>query len=496
MDSNDPQGDTHRSVSRRRFVQAAGASGVVVGLSGCLYGGGGGGGGGNGSGGGGGASGTVQWGFDPTQAQENGDAITQLFYDNGLSQDIDLQLVPGNSDTGQRQQKYNQLLNAGQSQPDMFMMDSGWTIPFIQREQLLNLTEALPQSAIQMINNNYFQSAVETAKQPDGDALYGVPLFPDFPAMHYRKDLANQAGYDTSNWATEPMTWQRFSEIAADVSQQNDLDMGFTFQFDVYEGTSCCDYNEFMSSWGGAYFGGRENLFGPIGDRPVTVDQKPAVDALRMIRSFIYGSDDPESLDGYQQISPTGVLSWTEETSRAPFEAGRAFAHRNWPYAIPLTISNADWASPDSYGVMPLPYKVSEQNAQGVGGSTAALGGWHMTVNPNTQNQEAALQVIQTAMKDEVSLGLWELAAWLPPKPDLFDAEAATSVDPTGQYLNTLRVAGETAMPRPVTVAWPDQSGQIAQTVNAVASQNRPPQQAMNSLKGTLNDIESEIGSS
>ena len=51
-------------------------------------------------------------------------------------------------------------------------------------------------------------------------------------------------------------------------------------------------------------------------------------------------------------------------------------------------------------------------------------------------------------------------------------------------------------MPRPVTVAWPDQSGQIAQTVNAVASQNRPPQQAMNSLKGTLNDIESEIGSS
>ena len=104
--------------------------------------------------------------------------------------------------------------------------------------------------------------------------------------------------------------------------------------------------------------------------------------------------------------------------------------------------------------------------------------------------------MIQTAMKDEVSLGLWELSAWLPPKPDLFDAEAATSVEPTGQYLDTLRTAGETAMPRPVTVAWPDESSQIAQTVNAVASQNRPPQQAMSSLKGTIEDIESEIGSS
>ncbi len=28
-----------------------------------------------------------------------------------------------------------------------------------------------------------------------------------------------------------------------------------------------------MTSYGGAYFGGRENLFGPIGDRPITVEE-------------------------------------------------------------------------------------------------------------------------------------------------------------------------------------------------------------------------------
>jgi len=494
MGVNNSQSSSHPTISRRRFVQAAGASGIVAGLSGCLYGGG----SGNGNNGNGSsASGTVQWAFNPTEAQEYGDQIKQLFHDAGLSDDITLELVPGANNSSQRQQKYNQLLNAQQSSPDLLLMDSGWTIPFIQREQLLNLTDNLPQNIVKKVNSQYFKSAVETAKQPSGDDLYGVPLFPDFPVMHYRKDLAKRAGYDTSNWATEPMTWERFSKIATDVMKQNNLDMGFTFQFDIYEGTACCDFNEFMSSWGGAYFGGRENLFGPVGKRPVTVDKKPVIDSLRMIRSFIYGpKNDPEALPGYQAISPTDVLAWTEESSRKPFAAGRAFGMRNWPYAIPLTISEAKWATPESYGTMPLPYKVSEQQASGVGGSTAALGGWHMTVNPNAQNKQAALEVIEVATKKQVALGLWEIAAWLPPRPDLFDLQRAKSVKPTGQYLDTLRYAGETAMPRPITVAWPDEAGQISQAANAAASQKKNPQQAMNDLARAIKSIENDIAQS
>jgi len=487
MNANNSQDGTRRTVSRRRFVQAAGASGVAVGLSGCLYGGGGGGGGGSG--------GTVQWGFDPEMANSNGEAITQLFHDNGLSEDIDLQLVPGDSDTTQRRQKYSQLLNAGQSQPDMFMMDSGWTIPFIAREQLQNLSEELPQNVVRKVNDQYFQASVETAKAPGGDALYGVPMYPDFGVMYYRRDLAEQAGYDTSDWATTPMSWQRFSEVTADVVQQTDLQTGYTFQFDVYEGLSCCDFNEFMTSWGGAYFGGRENLFGPVGERPVTVDQKPVVDSLRMIRSFIYGQQDPEALQGYQQISPTDVLSWQEETSRAPFANQQAFANRNWPYVIPLTISEQDWATPESLGAMPLPYGV-EGEKQGLGGSTAALGGWHMAMNPNSQNKEAVLEVIETGTKEAVQLGLFEIAGWLPPQPDLYDSQKARGVKPSGDYLDTLRFAGETSIARPVTVAWPDESSQIAQEANAAASQNKTPQQAMNALKQSLQRIENQIGGS
>ena len=493
MDANGSQDGNHRTVSRRRFVQAAGASGVAVGLSGCLYGGGGGGGGGGGDS----ASGTVQWMFDATQANSKAaKEIEKLFHDAGLSQDIKLEFVPKPSDSTQAQQKYNQLLNANQSKPDMLMMDSGWTVPFIARQQLQNLSQELPQNVVKKVKNKYFQASVETAMASQGGGdLYGVPIFPDFPAMHYRKDLAKKAGYDTSNWATTPMTWKRFSQVAADVTKQNNLDMGFTFQFDVYEGLSCCDFNEFMTSWGGAYFGGRKNLFGPVGKRPVTVNEKPVIDSIRMVRTLIHGQSDPEALPGYQQIAPTDVLSWTEDTSLAPFIRGRAFAVRNWPYAINSTFADAKWASPESYGTMPLPYRVKDQ-ADGVGGSTAALGGWHASINPNTQKMDAAIEVIKTMTTKQVQLGLFKITGWLPPQPSLYASKEATSVKPSGDYLDTLRFAGETSMPRPVTVAWPDESGQIAQEVNAAASQQKPTQAAMQSLQSSIERIEKGIGSS
>ncbi|WP_435151695.1 hypothetical protein [Haladaptatus sp. DFWS20] len=117
--------------------------------------------------------------------------------------------------------------------------------------------------------------------------------------------------------------------------EQSGVPYGFTFQASLYEGLPCCDFNEFISTWGGAYFGGREYLFGPVGERPITVANPAVVDSVRMIRTFIWGQDDPSALDGYAGgIAPTGVLTWIEDTSYSPFGAGDAVMHRNWPYAI------------------------------------------------------------------------------------------------------------------------------------------------------------------
>jgi ABC-type glycerol-3-phosphate transport system substrate-binding protein len=496
MSVDDTPDETGQRVPRRRFLKAAGASGVAVGLAGCL----GGGGNGNGGGGDGTPSGTVKWSFDPTQAKENSEKIVQLFYDNGLSKDIDLKLVPASQKTGSVQSTYSQILRSGQGTPDMFMMDCGWTIPFIVRGQLVNLTKELSDTRISTVNNQYFDASVRTTKHPKSGDLYGVPLFPDFSTMQFRKDLVKKAGYqpDKKKWATNPMTWKRFNKITKDVMKKTGTKMGFSFQYDNYVGLSCCDFNEFLTSWGGAYFGGRKNLFGQIGKRPVTIAKKPVQKSQRMVRTFIHGKDDPEALSGYSKIAPEGVLSWAEESSRAPFSNGNVVMHRNWPYSIPLTINEADWATPETYGVMPIPYGVPESKAlePGTGGSSSALGGWHMTVNPNAKNKQGALEVIKTAMKKEVQIGIFEITGWLPPNKSVFTSKAAQKVKPTGKFLEALKLAGQNAISRPVTVVWPQESKATYQEVNPIASQSQPVQKGLNKLSNRLEKIEQQFAES
>ncbi|MFB6130680.1 MAG: extracellular solute-binding protein, partial [Salinigranum sp.] len=323
--------------------------------------------------------------------------------------------------------------------------------------------------------------------------LYAVPLFPDFPTMQYRRDLVKEAGYDPEgeNWATESMTWKRFSKITKDVVETTGTRYGFTFQADVYEGLACCDFNEFMSGWGGAYFGGLENLFGPIGDRPVTVDEDAVLNSVKMIRTFLHGPDAANTLDGYAgPISPQGVLQWTEEPSRKPFTSGDAVMHRNWPYSI--IINGADDVFGTDLGVMPIPYAVSETDAKydGTGGPVAALGGWHMTVNPNSRDLDACRAVLRAMMKREFKLKLFQAVGLIPPEPKILEPDAVTEIPVIGRHIDAIRVAGQNAVPRPVRAVWPLESTKTAQSVHAAYAGDGAPSEALASLKRDLGMIE------
>jgi ABC-type glycerol-3-phosphate transport system substrate-binding protein len=489
-------------------VKAAGASGVAVGLAGCISSTNGGGGGGNG--GGSTDSGTetaigtgevteditVQIAGD-SRMSDNIQGIREILHNNGLPDNITVDIIAGSQVTNNRQNQYQQWLGSGREEPTLLLMDSGWTIPFIARDQVQNLSQALPNDMVSTVENEYFQASVNTAQGENGD-LYAIPMFPDFPTMQYRKDLLRNAGYgesDFNKWATESMSWQEFSKVTKEAMNANsDTQYGYTFQASVYEGLSCCDFNEFMTSYGGAYFGNpEENLFGPIGDRPITVDEQPVIDSIKMVRTFINGESDNHSLDGITGgIAPEAVLQWTEEPSRKPFTGGDAIMHRNWPYSI--TINGAEDAFGEDLGVMPIPYGVSADEAQYpmTGGPVAALGGWHMAMNPNapSNKKQAAVQVLRAFMQPDAALANFGLQGWIPPRPSLLDSQEASNVDVIGRYTQQLKVAGENAIPRPVTVVWPQQSSQIATEVNAAYAQEKTPEKAMSDLKSTLQQIE------
>jgi ABC-type glycerol-3-phosphate transport system substrate-binding protein len=166
--------------------------------------------------------------------------------------------------------------------------------------------------------------------------------------------------------------------------------------------------------------------------------------------------------------------------------------HRNWPYAV--AISGQEKNLGEKMGVMPMPYGVPEGEGkyEDTGGSVAALGGWHIAVNPNTKRKEAALEVLKTLTKDEFMIDNFGINGHMPPVSEVLRSDAAKEVPVMGRYVDTLAYAGDNMMPRPVTVLWPQQSEKIEQAANSALS-DTAPEKAMSGLKEDLRAIENSV---
>lgn len=492
MSERDSRGNENENagVSRRTFVKAAGASGAATTLAGCIY-------GDDAS-----AENAVTIAMGSTTISDVRDSLPDLLHENGVDDEIEIQFSEQSDDTGEQRDQYISLLEAQESSPDLFMMDTGWANVLIERGYIANLSEELDDDTLSRIDEDYFDAFTNTVRDTESGDLYGVPLFPDYAVMLYNKGYAREAGYsdeDFEQWESEPMTWQEWAEMAEEIVGASDAEFGFSTQWDVYEGTACCTFNEVMTSFGGAYFGGIDNLGGPVGERPVTIDEPEVIEALSMMYTLTADEEDEYTLNDY----PTGVASpditsWTENPALAPFTEGEAAFHRNWPYAIVEALSGEyDFEGPDDLGVMPIPYAVEEGEGEypGTGGSTSAQGGWHIGLNPNSEKTDEALQVLTAMTQDDFNLGMLEAIAWLPPKPALFESDEATDPDAIGNvanYMSTLRVAGEGAMPRPVTTKWPSQATTIAEQANQAVAGEKSPEDAAADLQSAIEDIENE----
>ena len=477
---------TTTGASRRRFIQAVGATGAL-GVAGCV---------GDDDEEGvpaeadleGDETGTVQLDLGG-EAAEAEDELQDALYEAGLSEDIEIDVINTSGVSDDVQAQFREWLGAGRTEPDILRMDNGWLHPFIVRQEILNLEEVMDEDDIDHVKDTYYEAGVQAASSEDGD-LYGVPFQIGFPVMFYRKDLVEDAGYDPDgeNWATDSMSWQEFSQVVAEVRDENDMDYALATQLAEYEGLSCCTFNEFISTWCGYYFEGPEYAYGPVNDRPVTVTEEPVIDAIRMVRAMIHGEDDPEALDGYEEIIEDAVLAWDEGAGIAEFEAENAVAMRMWPAQIPAQGENFG----DDLGIMPIPYAEPEDecDVDGLGGIPAALGGWANTINPNSDKIPAAVEVMEVMMEPEVRYTLLGNGT-IPAEPDLLEPDAVEEHSPHfAEHVEPFDIAGENAVPRPVTVAWPEQSTAIAREAHAALTAEKTPEDAMNDLEESLVELE------
>ena len=346
---------------------------------------------------------------------------------------------------------------------------------------------------IDQVKSESFEMLVETGSHPDTGELWAIPFFPDFPTMQYRKDLFRDAGYADSEfdrWSTDPPSWSEWSASVAEVHDSADVDYGYVWQADSYAGLSCCSFSELMSSYGGAYFGGTDTLFGPVGDRPVTVEDEAVIESINVARDMVYG--DGESSQNITQCAPEEVFGWSEPDTDGAFVGdSNAVAMRNWTYTIGMAEGDEQFTDGEELGVMPMPYgrAESEVDAEGLGGTVAAQGGWLLGVNPHTNDMGETLEVLRAVHSEEVQAAVLDGPGFLPHQPALVESLAGEH-PAFGDYSETLRIAGDNTVARPVTPVWSQQSQEAYQDINDALQGRKQPAEAMSDLEGAFIDLE------
>ncbi|GGX86075.1 sugar ABC transporter substrate-binding protein [Litchfieldella qijiaojingensis] len=362
---------------------------------------------------------------------------------------VDIVSTP-NSST-ERLSLYQQILSAKSSDIDVMQIDVVW--PGLLANHLLDLRETLGEDAA----SGHFETIV--ANNTIDDRLVAMPWFTDAGVLYYRQDLLDKHGFEA------PETWQDLTEIAREVQAAereagNDKMWGFVFQGRAYEGLTC-NALEWVASHGGGTIVDAEG--------EITIDNERAAEALDLAATWI------------GEISPEGVLNYTEEEARGVFQSGNAVFMRNWPYAWSLAQSE-DSNVRDKVGVVKLP------SANGAD-SAATLGGWNLAVSRYSENPELAADLVAFLTGEAEQKRRAIQGAYNPTLASLYQDEEVLEAVP---FFGTLYDTFTNAVARP-SAPTGDNYGRVSNSffnaVHNVLSGNQSGAEAIATLDSELSRI-------
>ncbi|MGM0534575.1 MAG: ABC transporter substrate-binding protein [Pseudomonadota bacterium] len=363
--------------------------------------------------------------------------------------EVDIVSTP-NSST-ERLSLYQQILSARSSDIDVMQIDVVW--PGLLANHLLDLREALGEDTA----GGHFEAIIEN--NTIDDRLVAMPWFTDAGVLYYRKDLLEEHGH------APPETWEALTEIAAEIQAAereagNDRMWGFVFQGRAYEGLTT-NALEWVASYGG----------GTIVDEQgeITIDNEQAAEALDLAASWI------------GNISPDGVLNYTEEEARGIFQSGNAVFMRNWPYAWSLAQSEESDVR-DRVGVVKLPSAAGQESA-------ATLGGWNLAVSRYTENPELAADLVAFLTGEAEQKRRALEGAYNPTLASLYEDEEVLDAVP---FFGTLYDTFTNAVARP-SAATGDNYGRVSNSffnaVHQVLSGDQSGAEAVSQVDSELSRI-------
>lgn len=290
--------------------------------------------------------------------------------------------------------KLNTQMNSGEA-PDVFWVNPEYMRDFVNREQLLDLTEHMEKNNVDV--SDYLDSSLEKMKfiGDDGEEyIYGVDCCIVGPLMFYNKDLFDEAGVDyIPSTLEEQWTWDEFVE---NMKKLTIVENGETSQY----GT--CNFEEKFTLY---------TTLELLGSNGATLFNGDYTEAI--------GIDSPETRDTLEKIkalrtehgvspSPTaaGVDSGNSQTSM--FMTGKVASVFVGSYALQeLSQSGINLG-------VGLPPKMSE--------GTKPIGSANLDcIWKDTKYPEEAFKLVQYLTSVETCTPIYQSGLWMPNRHSLYE---------------------------------------------------------------------------
>lgn len=260
---------------------------------------------------------------------------------------------------------------AGNMAPDLLYSMTGRDRLFISKGVFQPLNSYI--EGTDGVDLNDFNTTVIREQMTREGKIYALPQANNTLALYYNKDLFKAAGIPPLS-ETEPITWDKYRELAVKMTKDLDSD-GVTDQFGCVPGFDGVQPTYFFFVLN-ASFGA--SAFSPDG-KTAHFDSPETIAAVTYLHSLVYEA----------RCAP--VPDFSQQMGAFFFPANRLGMFINGPW----TAYDYGQSAPDlNFGVAPLPYRHGYPRKNMIGGTAVGI-------SSTTKNPDAAWRVLKFLISPE-----------------------------------------------------------------------------------------------
>ena len=353
---------------------------------------------------------------------------------------VEINYIPGNTDDVKK--SLINSLNAGDTDPDVFMTDIVWTGQFAAAQWIKDLTG-------QFDGSIHSEGALQSCTY--NGAYYAIPVYTDIQLFIYRNDIIGEDEV--------PKTWDELLAVCEKYVGQDGINYGWLWQGKQAEAV-VCNAASFIGSNGGAF----------VRDGEIVCNSAETVEAVQFMKDMIYKY-------GY---SPEDVPSHVPSDTTPIYEQGVALFATGWPgnYVQIMTDETTTVGDKVSVTVMPVGYSGSQP--------ASCTGGWNIAVSAYTDQEEAAVKFAQYVASEAGQTLRTEMLGQLPTILSLYDDAALQERVP---YLANVKEAVGYGVARPASSDYASLSTVIQEYLHYALTGEMEVQEAMDELAVAMEEF-------